>query len=1536
MDELIKEIEKLTKVSRILQPEQMIMTNLNNLDQYLNENITQDQYKKIEHALLSLFSINSGNFSIPCALQIACSLVSLYNCVKTPQFFDLFSLVVEKQTTIATIIATGYVIRYQGQHAKSQLPRFVEHILKQGQNLDFAVVYALRCVFKTGSKTIEKFVLPAFQFAKRAIMLPRQTTILACLKLFKILLRFNTLTPEMVFECISSILREDQFPVIKNEIASLVARCAFIPISHSIKNNNQQNEWAIGGEKDKPKQLFAKQLKDIKGFPIIMDMSIMHFLDLITPEMIAQDSQTIFTFIRSKSEANLQRLIPMLPEEFRNEHFKNILKEVPSPIQLHLLSMMSPDNGSVHSIARAAVDLSFTNNKLFRRVAIDFFVTFSKEQPKAANEFLAESLKFLIEDNTNNLYKTRRMGYIAKTILNNINAAGPLISDNRETINQLIEQTFSSFSIESPKCCAVLHILSALPEEFGTMDVVSNSISNIISQLKGNLSNQGKKTLKAMIIFRSVIQEENSCKSLVDLILNNFQKLPIPVIKALCEIVPKYLQSTQQATLVAEKIIERTTSLKISTDLIKNFIKRPLPTGLDLLKLPTPLTPQQIRDQQVLERIVLNFPSLFNSCSENSRVKIYDKLIHLVNVAPIARLYLLAICQSEFSNSLPTSALNYFIQQCNTNNLSTLQLSAESVGSFLVGHPNSLNNVISYVEKLNTMNGCFIMSAISSYVSFDRDNLLRAFIYISCKIRDQKLLAFAALALSSLCYNNMMNIVELGISSDMLSVIFQALQNTAAMQPIVVNLLSAAFSIMIETISVELQSNSLLVDLVFCIINSIRNIPISYSHEAFYSVAKSLFTFAYSISNNLTIKYPMYEGSPTEIQLSACDCFSISGKFNKMNLDTSAMLSKILSLLQRTSDDRASNFILTMAKMSEDTGFWISNIRRILLTSSLLETQSSTIEPTPTVKECCLKVCLILLGQIKNCETLNTEHLDDIISSACKATNTDLLQLQMTAFPVLQKVIELFKCVKTEEGNNLLSLYDSQFAQAVKSGFSLDLSVAGKFLYSYLTFNTENIEMTTSNILKTYVDGLSNCKQRSQPFFELSTHLCTSARNSPVIFEEIKDFLKTLTPMMSKIVTQSMSLFKNLTDWRQNSKFREFSQSFYPEMLPNFVWLQSFSEILIDYQVLVSFFLIEISFQREKWLFDAAFDSLKFVFTFAAQKINPELIELSIRTVMPYLKNLSKETTVSFIIGCAKTLQKGDKYDNLRYLILSISLDENLFDSTVISYVVFTDQNNILEKFVPTISKFLTKSVNSKFTTIEKCVSLYSLLSIHYKKMVGQIIPDILSLQNSIENDYLLEILNNCLMNFEGEFPIDIMARFCIQIFRRGGMLLIARLLISRPNIGIVFLQNGGMKSCFLMAMNDFSNFAVYGRFIELAISVCQKSDKTVCLMLCESVTRLVCKLIVQYGNDVMKGHQTVQLCVSLLKKCQEILNDEKFLSILLSIDSFDRQDVVKMLEIHIQKAAIKKKAKQLATFSSNTRARKSDDWQTLELSDDD
>lgn len=1535
MDELIQEIENLSKVSRILQPEQMIMTKLHNLSQFLTENLTSQQFKQIENALLSLFSINTGNFSIPCALNVAKSLVILYKCTKNPQFFDLFSLAVEKQTTTSTIIAVGYVMRYHGQQAKSQLPRFVEHILKQGQNMDFAVVYALRCVFKTFVKTIENFVPNAFQFAKRAIIPPRQTTILACLKLFKVLLKYGSITPEMVFECVNSILREDQFPVIKNEIASLVARCAFSPISNVIKNDANQNEWAIAGDKDKPKQIFAKPLKDIERFPIIMDMSIMHFLDLLSPEMIAQDSSTIFNYIRAKSEANLQRLIPMLPEDSRNQYFNDILKEVPSPIQLHLLSMMSPDNGSATNIARAAVDLSFSKNKLFRRVALDFFVTFAKEQPSAANQFLAESLKFLLEDNSNNFFKTRGMGYIAKTILNNSDAAGQLISDNKDSLDQLIQNAFSNFNIESPLCCAVLHILSALPEEFGTLERVSAVINESISKFKGNLSLHAKKTLKAMIIFRNNVPEENSCKSLVELVINNFQKIPIPAIKALIEIVPKYLSSTSIANVVAEKIIDRTTALKISTDLIKNFIKRSLPTGLDLLKLPTPLTPQQIRDQAVLEHIIRNFPALFNAADENGRKKLYEKLISLVNTAPIARLYLLAICQSEFCNSLPISALNYFIQQCNTNNLSQLQLSAECVGAFLVQHPNSVSNVISYIEKLNTMNGCFILSALASYVQLDKDCILRAFIYVSCKIRDQRLLAFAALALASICFNNDMLIIELGISMDQLSVIFQALQSNSAMQPIVVNLLAESFSIMLETMSVELPTNPILSDLVYCIVSSIECIPISYSHEAFFSVSKSLFTFAYSLSDIANIKYPLYLGAPTEIQLSACDAFSFYGKFNKIDLDISQMLLKALTLLQRTSDERASAYILTLANGSKNVEFWISHIRRILLTSSLFDTQGASIEPTPTVKQCCLNVCLILLTQIAEAEVLNTEHLDDIISSACKATQTNLLQLQSAAFPVLQKVIELFKGRVTEEGNNLLSLYDSQFTQAVRAGFCLDLSVPGRFLYSYLTFNTENIMKESGGglaILKTYIDGLTNCKQRSQQFYSLATHLCTSARNSPIIHKEIEGFLKTLTPLMAKIVFNSMSLYKNDRAWREVTKFRDFASVFYVEMLPNFVWLQNNSEVIIPFDILISFFLIEVSKSREKWLADAAFDSLKVAFLHNASAVDPSLIDLSLRTVIADLSRISHENAVSFLTGCAKTLQKGKNYDSLRRNILSLTLN-GYFDTGVLSHVIYTDSENKLEEFVPAISEKLTESVANGTTGVDRCVALFSMIFKHYPSKVGLLISDVLKLQP----EAALEILGIACQIFEGEFPFDIVSRFCVQMFRRGGMLLIARLLLKRPDAGFVLLQSGGIKSAFLMSVNDFSNIGVYIRFIELALDVSTKLSSDVSSKLAVSTTKLCCKLIVQYGNDVMKGHQTVQQCVNLLMICKGIVGDEKFIDVLKSVDAFDRQDVFKMLETHIQKAAIKKKSKQLATFSNNQRIRRSeDDWQTLELSSSD
>lgn len=137
---------------------------------------------------------------------------------------------------------------------------------------------------------------------------------------------------------------------------------------------------------------------------------------------------------------------------------------------------------------------------------------------------------------------------------------------------------------------------------------------------------------------------------------------------------------------------------------------------------------------------------------------------------------------------------------------------------------------------------------------------------------------------------------------------------------------------------------------------------------------------------------------------------------------------KLLALLQQTKDDRASTFISGIASSltSNDLLFLISTTRRNLVTSSLLHQSTSTIEPAPEVKLCMLHIAMYTVPLLSKLKVLKTKFLDDLVSSVCCATEIDRVALQEAAFPVLQRVIELFSDRTADEGGRLLDLYDSQ------------------------------------------------------------------------------------------------------------------------------------------------------------------------------------------------------------------------------------------------------------------------------------------------------------------------------------------------------------------------------------------------------------------------------------------------------------------------------------------------------------------------------
>ena len=230
-----------------------------------------------------------------------------------------------------------------------------------------------------------------------------------------------------------------------------------------------------------------------------------------------------------------------------------------------------------------------------------------------------------------------------------------------------------------------------------------------------------------------------------------------------------------------------------------------------------------------------------------------------------------------------------------------------------------------------------------------------------------------------------------------LNTLFLALQTNGSFNPIVLSMLTDLFGVLLETSTVDLQNNKERMKMIIAIIDSFKHVQTTYAKEAYFSIVKSVFTFAHYLDSYTQITFPFYRGASKRPQLSACSAFNICSKFNQININVNDHFVDILLLLQVVPDERVSSFVCSLARNSDDMKFWILNLKRVIINDSLIDTQAHTIELSPFVKKCCLEVAQILLIKLGQSETLNTEFLDDIISSASKSASSDSLQLQVAA-----------------------------------------------------------------------------------------------------------------------------------------------------------------------------------------------------------------------------------------------------------------------------------------------------------------------------------------------------------------------------------------------------------------------------------------------------------------------------------------------------------------------------------------------------------
>ena len=1516
--------------------EQVLMSTCHNIDKFLVPGISPEDSQKLFSALLSLFGANQGEYSPQCALYIASKIVKLFHLSATLKFWDVINAAVAENTAVS-IIAAGYVCRKVGVHSKSQIPRFVDHLLKQDNaSLMFACLYSLRSAFKAAGGHLNQYIDPCLEFTKKVIQTSRsQSAIWTGLKFIITLVKLG-LSTKLAIECAQLAMKNKDQPFILSEIACVVATAAYQPYSKlDMEHILHSGEWSLGNIRNQKKVLnLAPAFEMITQFKPIFAGVWTNFLNLLGPELIAMNHRELFHYVRGISPECVKYLIPMLPADLRFGYFREVAAEPMSSEQLKTLRILSPDDGCIGETAGVALVLATSGDSRTRNIAVSYFASLAETHTSVVLPYLRNCLIYLLDPpEAGDIWTTfRGNAAVLCAILENLPDVTIATVPNEEMFRQFVDRSVSNPNIESVRFISAFKILSLLPESFSNSESVSQAVEYAVSCLTREIPNDTKnlrrKLMKSVCSFRAKYPDPAQNSRLIQAIVKAKIEVPFAVINDLCHIIPAAGANDPFAFATTKLILQFAIKAKPSQKLVKQYLTRPVPTAIDFISLTKPISQKQLKMDNFLRRFIKSVPDLLASCSKDDRDKLIAILMKDINITSV----LILTAVAELPNVLPNTFAKFFFSALGSE-ASLIQVKCECLAKYAKRFA-ILPQVFAYMQSHQDVSSCFLLSAIFSHVTVPSEYLSQAIIFLNSMMKHVKYSSIAVHALTSMFITHQMQLTSIGVASNQFMELFVMLHSSVSMLPVTLHLLGECFRYLIESFPSELDSKfSLFVDL---ILRSFELVPISYGKEVYFECARSVYMFAHQMSHLAPIQYPKSSAAQASLQLTACAAFSDFLKFEHIAFNENEVMRKLLTLLQRTSDARAAHFIVAIASMmkNETVSFWISTIKRILIADSLLEGSYFTIEPTPEVKVMCLKIASLLVPMIASAPVLTTEHLDDLISSVCRAAETDRLKLQEAAFAPLQKVIELFKDRITDEGQRLLDLYDSQFSTAVKVGFKVNLAISGSFLSTYLTFNTDNMATDPENcsaILVVYLSGLRDCPQRTVAYFSLATHLCTVARKYPPLCELIQPFLNTLAPIFSDLVVQEMQLFNSGSDWREMARFRTLASSFYRELLPAFVWLQKLFESIIDINVFVSMLIIELKIKREHWIVVAAFEAMPVAISSFGNEIHPELLELSLRVAHECVtQEQSLQTSQAWfdLLNDVAMLLDGDNdNDNLRSLLCSIVLSCPRHLPKIIGQLLHGDSRKCLQKyslltFVRILQNWQDKSV---FALIE-------ILFRYDPNVIGHAIQLALE-QKSLSLEFQIECVARGLCLAKDNIPLNAISRFVIFAFKRGAMHMVGRIVVEREDVGVALLADGAAKAAFLLSLVEKGNARAYLRFIQLCVSVLKKYPMGVTFA--ESALRLAVEAISKYGADVRaQGKFIVSHSICIAKEAIEVMGSERAAAVFSGLSEEERASAATYIAAHIRAFEQRKKTENLVPFSKNTREQAHDEWQTLTIGD--
>jgi len=1576
MEGLIEDLNELSKQPHLYPAEQIITTVLLDFEKAFNSSSKFSDIEPYEQAFLSLFSINSGNLSFQCSVRISNCLVRLYKTQSSPKIWNLMTMVT-KSPNFSNITALGGVIRSIGHYSKSMLPGLVKKLLSIISKFAVPCLYTLNQCFKIDYSGLKSFASQTFSSSVGFTSSKDETEQLLAIKLLRSLIKTKTINTKLFYNAANAMFENHASTFVIDEASYFVARLAFLPFMENQSNaidENNQSEWKLSkqGTSMESNKLFESSFQVLSKYPDHFASIFKHFLNLLSPEVIHKNLPILFEFVRNTMPQEVVQLVSLFGVDVRKELFSKVAKEEPpTSHQLLLLRALENDFVSSRELAAIALQLTQTSSQSSRLCGASYFGQLSNKYPQHAKLYLETASLYLAsppEDNPSNEQDIQGMASVATYILGVCKEKESMLDGLTDNIKVFLDRALQIEDIYDAQYSSAFSIMTVLPESMIPKELVPSALQRFLEQSEKMVGVTDPKSSKLKRVGQSIVLflAQHPCFSDLAPVLSVFMSVTAfhnkTIMMGILLAAPLIIPHSETIFVMANQLLDTILTLKPSSEYSRALLKCPMSSCADLL---APIVFRAPNYEIIFDKIgkapfcfyvLENFTKLIDALAPSHGQQIIQHIIESPKEILMAHCLLLTVSKDQkyrylFPSDLHLRLIEYIDEK---TTISKAQITSEIIALFVKDDTDALQEVFYALRNQRGRPKCFIYAALFAHAPMSVSYISLAMHELNDISKNTRATPIALHALSVLYYCRSIELSSMKVTDIQSQALLQLVNTHVILKPLSLYYFASCFMNLLPVLSPEINSErNSLIPLIRLLIQSFSQISIPFAHEICFKVLRAVFAFARDLINIESISFPVSRGDSISLQLAACGAFADMLKVDtQLDKDYFDLVPKLFVLLQRSGDSRASDFIIEIGRKFKEKSLldpnstnsrerlmkWFSYIKVILSANALPLTGDATIEADNNVKKSALSLSKYMLQVLSQSSPLLTECLDDLMTCITRSIESKEIALYPLAFSINNTVIELFEHVKSESGNRLLELYDSQFSIAVRYGFSCDLEHSGSFLIHFLAFHYDNLTRRPDEfmtVLNGFIGGLKECKQKTFAYFSIASHICSIARQNFSVFSLIESFVSDFVSQFSEIVCLSMRLWsEDPPNWSAIASFRTHYEKFYRELLTSFIWLQHhFKMKLIPIKDLIFFFNKEVTHCTESWRVLAAFEALASTFLYYAKEIEMSDVKASISSVHKANQlspQLLSTALPSFVLSCSKLIKDGS--DEM-WIHLSEFAIHNTFSLEALAYIV---QSGTVENVI-SISEEVTKVVIKKFIQGSVSEKQFIAFFTHLFGRIPEKVPLVIELitENPVfikeRPQMLLEIFKHSIIQATNENTelIRLYSSIAWSHFCKGGMVFIASILKLSPKVGSMVFELDEMNTLTELCTKDLANVIIFLQFIRYSLSIISAFDINPSILIKSG--NIAIEAISLFGQDPQKGRDLIVNGVNLLTDIKTI-NEKSLKESFRQASQRSKQLSIQLIEKQISKLNTRKKVRTLKTFSNSSRKTHDDDeWQSLD-----